>query len=42
MELLLIEIKYQWICPAVIYLQENFLKQGDNINIKNYQLFNYI
>ena len=28
-------------CPAVICLQETFLKQGDNINIKNYQLFNY-
>ena len=26
----------------IICLQETFLKPGDNINIKNYQLFNYI
>ena len=29
-------------CTVVISTQETFLKQGDNINIKNYQLFNYI
>ena len=28
--------------PAIICLQETFLKPGYNINIKNYQLFNYV
>ena len=29
-------------CPEVICLHETFVKSGDRINIKNYQLFNYI
>ena len=29
------------LCPALLCLQETFLKQNDNINIKNYEQYNY-
>ena len=28
-------------CPSIICLQETFLKHCDNINIRNYEMFNY-